>query len=88
VIRDQIKLEFVEMRDDLFWQLKQLRDNHTDLINSKIENAIKDKVNDEVTTARTQADAFETLIQRTFGQQFRRLAKEAAAELMQEQETA
>lgn len=84
VIRDQIKLEFREMREDLFRQLKELRDNHTDLIDSKIEIAIKNKVNGEVTSARVQADALETLIQRTFGQQFRRLAKEAAAEVAEE----
>jgi len=32
-------------------------------------------------TARSETDALESLIQRTFGDQFRRLAKEAAAEV-------
>lgn len=84
VIRDQIRLEFREMREGLYQQMKELRDSYTDLINSKIEIAIKNKVSDEVASARVQADALETLIQRTFGQQFRRLAKEAAAEVAEE----
>lgn len=81
VIRDQVRLEFIEMRKDFEKQLQELRETHTSLLERQVNNAVQSKVNTEVTTARIQADAFESLIQRSFGQQFRRLAKEAAAEM-------
>lgn len=74
VIRQEIRAAVQEAT-------KELRADLIRQIESSVERKIEDRIYTEAANARAEHDALESLVQRVFGNQFRRLAKDAAIEV-------
>ena len=74
VIRDEVRAAISDLKEEI-------RKDCITRIENSIERMVNEHYSTRLATARSETDALENLIQRTFGDQFRRLAKEAAAEV-------
>jgi hypothetical protein len=74
VIRDEVRAAVSDLKEEI-------RQDCVIRIENSIERMVNERYSTEFYNARSETDALENLIQRTFGDQFRRLAKEAAAEV-------
>ena len=74
VIRDEVRAAISDLKEEI-------RQDCITRIENSIERMVNEHYSTRLATARSETDALESLIQRTFGDQFRRLAKEAAAEV-------
>lgn len=74
VIRDEVRAAVSDLKEEI-------RQDCVIRIENSIERMVNERYGTELYNARSETDALENLIQRTFGDQFRRLAKEAAAEV-------